>query len=164
MPTPLAICPKVEIEVLRSTKRTKTVQARKLKDKIVISIPASMTQAEEKIWITTMTTRIQQRYPQAIDLTDRTQYLCSRYSLPLPSTIDWVDNQNTRWGSCSIESQRIRISSRIQQFPLWVLDYVIIHELTHLIVASHNSQFWQLVHRYAKTERSIGFLIAKGST
>ncbi len=153
----------MEIEVIRSSRRIKTVQAHKSGNKIVISIPALMTKAEEELWVSVLTRRIEQKYSQAINLKDRAKYLCSKYDLVEPNSIGWVNNQNTRWDSCSIETKKIRISSRIKSFPLWVLDYVIVHELAHLVIPSHNSQFWQLVNRYPKTERSIGFLIAKSS-
>lgn len=154
----------MQIEVLRSSKRTKTIQARKVGDRIIISIPSSMTLAEEELYVTTMTRKIQQRCAKGIDLSKRANYLCAKYNLPIPNSIDWVDNQNTRWGSCSIATKKIRISSRLEEFPSWVLDYVLIHELTHLVVASHNSQFWRLVNRYPKAERSIGFLEAKSTS
>jgi predicted metal-dependent hydrolase len=42
--------------------------------------------------------------------------------------------------------------------PDWVLDYVLLHELAHLVVPSHNSLFWNLVARYPRAERARGFL------
>jgi predicted metal-dependent hydrolase len=39
-----------------------------------------------------------------------------------------------------------------------VVDYVILHELAHLVVANHNTQFWALVSRFAKAERARGYL------
>ena len=54
--------------------------------------------------------------------------------------------------------QTIRISDRIQAFPDWVIDYVLLHELAHLIVSHHNSAFWALVARYPKAERARGYL------
>jgi predicted metal-dependent hydrolase len=42
--------------------------------------------------------------------------------------------------------------------PDWVVDYVILHELVHLVVPSHSTRFWELVNRYPKAERARGFL------
>lgn len=42
--------------------------------------------------------------------------------------------------------------------PSWVVDYVIMHELVHLLVPSHGPQFWALVEHYPKAERARGFL------
>jgi predicted metal-dependent hydrolase len=66
-----------------------------------------------------------------------------------------------RWGSCTPDAGTIRISDRLARFPDWVIDYVIVHELAHLAVADHSTEFWQLVHRYPKAERATGYLIAK---
>ena len=42
--------------------------------------------------------------------------------------------------------------------PEWVVDYVVMHELVHLIVPAHNAAFWNLVNRYPKSERARGYL------
>ena len=75
-----------------------------------------------------------------------------------PASVRWVRNQNGRWGSCTPADRSIRISDRIQTFPDWVIDYVILHELAHLVVANHNAQFWALVARYPRAERARGYL------
>jgi predicted metal-dependent hydrolase len=55
----------------------------------------------------------------------------------------------------------IRISSRVAGFPAWVLDYLLVHELAHLVVGDHSPAFWEVVNRYPKAERARGYLIAK---
>ena len=65
-----------------------------------------------------------------------------------------------RFGSCTIEDGTIRISSRLRDAPQWVEDYVVVHELAHLLEPSHNRRFKELVRRNPLTERAIGFLIA----
>jgi len=47
--------------------------------------------------------------------------------------------------------------------PSWVQDYIIIHELTHLIYPDHSKKFWETVNRYRYAERAKGYLIALGA-
>jgi len=78
--------------------------------------------------------------------------------------VRWVDNQNQRWGSCTVVDRTIRLSSRLQGMPTWVVDYVLLHELAHLLVPGHGPDFWQWVDRYPKTERARGFLEGVSAT
>ncbi|MEZ4836614.1 MAG: M48 family metallopeptidase [Caldilineaceae bacterium] len=77
-------------------------------------------------------------------------------------SIRWVTNQNKRYGSCTPSERTIRISHRLAKVPQFVLDYVIVHELAHLLEANHGKRFWKLVNRYPKTERARGYLMAMG--
>ena len=81
--------------------------------------------------------------------------------LSVPETVRWVDNQSTRWGSCTPGTGRLRLSSALASYPGWVLDYVLVHELAHVVHADHSPAFWALVNRYPLTERARGYLIAK---
>jgi len=153
----------MEVQVVRSARRRKTVQARAVNGVVQVSIPASMTKVEEQHWVTEMVRRIERRQAtDGLDLTPRAQELADRYRLPEPDSIRWVTNQQWRWGSCTPSDRTIRISSRLVGEPGWVLDYVIVHELAHLRIRSHNRAFWDLVQRYPKAERARGFLIARG--
>jgi predicted metal-dependent hydrolase len=69
-----------------------------------------------------------------------------------------VTNQNGRWGSCTPSDRSIRISDKVKDVPGWVADYVVLHELAHLVVPGHNARFWELVGRYPRTERARGYL------
>ena len=151
------------VEVVRSAKRRKTVQARLVGDVVQVSIPARMSKAEEEKWVAEMVGRFQRKQAtEPIDLSARAEVLSARYGLSQPASIRWVDNQEWRWGSCTPSDRTIRLSTRLAGFPAWVVDYVIVHELAHLLVGGHGRDFWALVNRYPKTERARGFLIAKG--
>lgn len=61
----------------------------------------------------------------------------------------------TRWGSCTIKTRRIRINVRLAAYPPECLDYVVVHELTHLLEPSHNARFHALVARVIPNEKEI---------
>ncbi len=139
------------------------MQARQVGGVLRVSIPASMTAVEEEKWVAEMVQRMERRAStERINLSERAIALADRYGLRHPCTIRWVDNQEWRWGSCTPSDGTVRISSRLAKEPLWVLDYVIVHELAHLSVCRHDQRFWAIVHRYPLTERARGFLMARG--
>jgi predicted metal-dependent hydrolase len=76
--------------------------------------------------------------------------------------IEYVANQNRRFGSCTPANGHIRLSLRVGSLPDWVRDYVIVHELAHLVEANHSDRFWRLVGAYPLTERARGYLMAVG--
>jgi len=161
-PSPVA-SPIVDIEVVRSDRRKKTVQARLIGDVLRVAIPNEMSRSEELHWVALMRSKFELRAAsQPIDLTRRAHRLAGLYGLPRPDSIRWVHNQRSRWGSCTPEDRTIRVSSRVAEFPDWVLDYLIVHELAHLSERGHGKTFWALVDRYPRAERARGFLIAMG--
>jgi len=153
----------MQVQVVRSARRSKTVQARQVAGVLRVSIPAAMSKAEEEHWVALMVQRMGLRATtDRIDLAERAAVLARRYQLRRPLSIRWVSNQEGRWGSCTPADGSIRISTRVADEPGWVLDYVIIHELAHLHRDRHDATFWALVNRYPKAERARGFLIARG--
>lgn len=151
------------VEVIRSRKRRKTVQAVVVDGQIRVHMPAWMSKADEKEYVAELVERIERRYrSEHVDLDERARMLAKRYRLPAPRSIRWSTAQRARWGSCTIDTGDIRICDRLAEWPTWVLDYVIVHELAHLVEANHSPAFHELVARYPKTERAIGFLLAKG--
>jgi len=130
-------------------------------------IPDQFTRAEEREWVDKMLDRLKQRDGRAgrsdAELMVRATRLARRYladhpAASHPASVRWVTNQNGRWGSCTPADGTIRISDRISDMPEWVVDYVLLHELTHLVVLAHNAEFWALVSRYPKAERARGYL------
>ena len=152
------------VEVRRSRRRRRTVAAYREDGKVVVMIPARMSRAEEKEWVATMLGRLERserrRRPSDAGLMRRAKDLNARYldGDAVPLTVRWVDNQGSRWGSCTPADRSIRLSRRLEGMPAWVIDYVLVHELAHLIEVGHTPTFWSLVDRYPKAEKAKGFL------
>ena len=76
-------------------------------------------------------------------------------------TIRWVGNMKRRLGSCTeggTTDGDIRISDRIKQWPDYVVDYIIAHELAHRKYPNHSRAFWDYLARFPHTERARGFI------
>jgi predicted metal-dependent hydrolase len=156
--------PEPRIEIVRSRKRRRTVSAYRDGDRTVVLVPAGLSQAEEQRWVTDMLGRLDRREARTrvgdAELATRAAVLSERYygGRARPSSVRWVTNQNSRWGSCTPVDGTIRLSHRLRTMPSWVVDYVLVHELAHLLVAGHGPKFWALVELYPRTERARGFL------
>ena len=152
------------VEVRRSGRRSRTVSAYREGDRTIVAIPARFTRAQEREWVDRMLARLsakeQRRRPSDGELMERAATLSARYldGRACPSSVRWVSNMDRRWGSCSVQDRAIRISDRVRGLPGWVLDYVLLHELAHLVHAGHGPQFWALLESYPRTERARGFL------
>ncbi len=70
----------------------------------------------------------------------------------------WVGAMRSRWASCTPAERTIRLSRALQDLPVWVQDYVLLHELAHLIEPGHGPRFWRLLEGYPRTERARGYL------
>ncbi len=152
------------VEVRRSKRRRRTVSAYRQGDRIIVLIPASLTKAQEAEWVETMVARLEKsetrRRPSDGDLMARARRLSDLYlgGLAVPESVRWVENQRSRWGSCTPGDRTIRLSARLQAMPAWVVDYVLVHELAHLLEANHNRAFWAWVEHYPRVERAKGYL------
>lgn len=158
------------VEVRRSTRRRRTVTAFRERDTIVVLIPQRMSRADERVFVEDMVRRVLAREARAVgtrsdeELLARGQQLATAYladahgRVPVPSSVRWVTNQQQRWGSCTPSTGAIRLSDRLRQLPAWVSDYVLVHELAHLVEPTHSATFWQLVGRYPDAEKAKGYL------
>ncbi len=161
--------PDSEVEVRRSKRRRRTVSAYREGDRIIVLIPASLTRRQEAEWVETMVARIEKserrRRPTDDDLLSRATALSEEYlgGLAQPVSVRWVDNQRSRWGSCTPGDRTIRLSARLQGMPSWVVDYVLVHELAHLLAPGHDASFWAWVDRYPQAEKAKGYLLGWSS-
>ncbi|MER5478334.1 M48 family metallopeptidase [Streptomyces sp. NPDC002734] len=152
------------VEVRRSTRRRRTVSAYREGDRTVVLIPARMSEAEERRWVRVMLDKLaaqeSRRTLDDSDLGRRAALLSEQYlsGRARPATVRWVTNQNSRWGSCTPAEGSIRLSHRLQGMPEYVVDYVLLHELAHLLVPGHGPDFWRLLETYPRTERARGYL------
>ena len=89
-----------------------------------------------------------------VELVARTLELAQAHGIALGRVS--VRNQRSRWGSCSRRGT-ISLNWRLVQTPVFVRDYIILHELAHVREMNHSRRFWREVERlcpaYAEAER-----------
>jgi predicted metal-dependent hydrolase len=159
-----------QITIVRSRRRKKTIQTKYGGGRLWIYLPAGMSTKDEQKWIDRMIERNKRwqlkKTLQKSDtwLQQRAQELNKKYfDGVLDFSITFVTNQHSRFGSCTSIDKTIRISERVKTMPSWVQDYIIIHELTHLLHPDHSKKFWEKVNSYNYAERAKGYLIAVGT-
>jgi predicted metal-dependent hydrolase len=152
----------MEIDLVRGTRRRKHVEAVLVGNRLRVTFPHWMSKADALVTAEELRLRMQRRIDaERIDVAARARRLARDYGFPRPRAVVWSDQQRARWGSCTPETRSIRVSSRLAMYPSWVLDYVLVHELAHFVVAHHGPAFDALVARFPLAERAKGFLIAK---
>ncbi len=136
---------------------------------MVVLMPAGLPRAEERRLITDMLGRLARsgrrkgHRASDADLMRRATELSTKWleGRARPASVRWVPAMTTRWASCSPDSGELRISETLRDVPAYVLDYVVMHELVHLVVpGGHPPEFWEVVRRYPRTERAMGYLEA----
>ena len=164
----------VPVRIITSEKRTRTLSARLVDGTLEVRVPVNVAadivdQFVARVRRKEVARRALGSTPESIagrdaDLHRRALELSRRYfgGELVPARVRYVTNQDGRYGSCSVRSREIRISHRLATMPLWVRDYVLVHELAHLRVGGHGRAFWRLVERYPLMERARGFLMGVG--
>ncbi|MGL5849828.1 MAG: M48 metallopeptidase family protein [Phycicoccus sp.] len=153
-----------DVEVRRSRRRRRTVSAYRDGGRIVVLVPDHLSAAEEADWVGRMVSRLavgERRDALSDDgLAHRAGRLSERYlgGHARPTSVRWVSTMRRRWASCTPADGTIRVSDRLRDCPDHVLDYVLLHELGHLLVSGHGPAFWRLLASYPHLERSRGFL------
>jgi hypothetical protein len=128
-------------------------------------VPASMPLSERAHWAEVMSRRLQRRAersrPSDERLLERARKLNERH---FDGALRWTSigfaDMERLWGSCTFTNGAIRIARRAAAMPDWVLDYLVVHELAHLVHSDHGPEFHELEDRYPLTERAKGYLLA----
>jgi predicted metal-dependent hydrolase len=154
----------VEIRVIRSSRRKRSISAYREQGAIVISVPAKLSNSKVSQVIPEMVEKILSREAREkisdSELFDRAHALLQRY-LPeftvTPASVTWRA-MNERWGSCTTVDRTIRISDRLNGAPGYVVDYLLVHELIHLQVPDHGPDFELLLARFEESDKASAYL------
>ena len=86
---------------------------------------------------------------------DRYVYVFNHYDENVKSPILKIRNMKTRWGVYNRANHTITLNSKLIEFDVEKIDYVIIHELSHIKHFNHSKAFWSLVGKYCKNYKQI---------
>lgn len=75
------------------------------------------------------------------------------YEIPYPSLT--IRSMKTRWGVCNVKTKRVTLNLELIKRDIKYLDYVIIHELSHLLYPNHSKDFWNCVHDNMKDYKVV---------
>ena len=153
-----------EILVIRSARRKKSISAYRQGGRIVISIPARMSKADERAIVPEMIAKIRNqeaaRTPGEEDLAARIDSLLAKFAPEIterPVSVTWR-SMRERWGSCTSADLTIRISDRLKLAPEYALDYVLFHEAIHLRHFDHGEVFSEILARFEEAELASAYL------
>ena len=153
-----------EIIVIRSTRRKKNISAYRQGGRIVVSIPARMSKADERAMVPEMVAKIRAQ-EAAITMSEeglarRIDELLNQLAPEIslrPASVTWR-GMRERWGSCTGVDRTIRISDRLKGAPDYALDYVLFHEAIHLEYFDHGAEFKELLARFPRAEIASAYL------
>src|SRR3954452_7648459 len=108
----------MQVEIIRGKRRRKTIHAVERNGVVRLSIPQTLSKAEEENWADVMVKRLERRRDVSrVDIGRRARLLAERFDLPRPESIRWAENQNSLWGSCTPGDRAIRMCARLASFP-----------------------------------------------
>ena len=153
-----------EILVIRSKRRKKSISAYRQGGRIVISIPARLSKADERAIVPEMIAKIRSQEaditPSEASLAERIDQLLSELAPEItarPSSVNWRPMRE-RWGSCTGVDRTIRISDRLKLAPKYALDYLLFHEAIHLYIPDHGPEFTEILSRFEESELASAYL------
>lgn len=153
-----------EIIVIRSPRRKRNISAYRQGGRIIVSIPARMSKADEHAIVPEMIAKIRSqensRIPSEESLIERISELLASLAPEIsarPASVNWRPMRE-RWGSCTSVDRTIRISDRLKLAPDYALDYVLFHEAIHLQHFDHGAEFTEVLGRFEGAELASAYL------
>ena len=86
---------------------------------------------------------------------ERLELAYNSFSRNIPHPTLTVRKMTTRWGVCNTKDHRVTLNLELMKKPLFCLDYVIMHELSHLVYPNHSALFWSVVEENCKEYKEI---------
>ena len=154
-----------DLRIITSRRRRRTVAARLRSGVLELLVPASMPIAERQHWAEVMSRRLERQAQRRRPTDERLQQRALNLNREIfGGRLRWTSigfaDMDHQWGSCTYTDGAIRIAKRAGSLPDWVLDYLLVHELAHLVHSDHGAEFHELENRYPLTERAKGYLLA----
>ncbi len=161
---------KIQVTIRRDRRLKKSARwVRESRGHIVLRVPPHLRQTQVKKLLTDVADQLSKQRIRADRLTDQDLNERARrinkthFNGEIEwASIRWVGNMQKRLGSCTNGGPtdgHIRISDRIRNWPDWVIDYIIAHELAHRTHPNHSHEFWEYLEaNYPLTERARGFI------
>lgn len=155
------------VRIRRSTRRRSGASYGWVDGVLQITIPSAASRRQESVITEQVLQKAQSTRTKPIPRSDqnllaRAVELSRAYldSAARPSSVRWVGNQNSRWGSATPAEGTIRLSDRLQGMPEWVVDGVLVHELCHLITPGHghDEDFQAWLARFPRHAEAKAFL------
>lgn len=153
-----------EFRVIRSSRRKKSMSALRQNGIIEIHIPDRMSRKDEMAVIPEMIDIVLKREAKSRSSDEALSLMAAeliKNYLPdfheRPTGITWR-TMRERWGSCTTGDGTIRISLRLNGSPDYVIGCVLFHELIHLRVPGHGSDFHAYLQRFPEKDRAEAFL------
>lgn len=141
----------LELSVLRAAKNTISLEDNK------VCVAISTRTKEDRVRERALAL-LQQWYKQQAErlFNERVGYWQRQMGLQASNVI--IGNWKTKWGYCK-QTAELGFNWRLMMAPVWVADYVVVHELAHLVHLNHSVRFWQLVNQfYANADEAKAWL------
>jgi len=153
------------LQLAVTRKHVKNVNARLRGDTLLVSAPLRMAQADLDRVIVTLARRLVRRVRARavngeVDLAAAARRVAARFPKAPPlGEVRFSTSQRARWGSCSARDGTILINAALAHMPVWVLEAVLAHEITHLFHRDHGPEFRALLRQVCPdSERARAFL------